>query len=725
MTEFLIYQGKAAIALAVFYMFYRLLLSKETFHRFNRIVLLGTAALSFVLPLCVITFKEVVVVPAMTASSETFTCEVAGTAAMVPEVSEPIWPVILCSLFALGALAVLVHVVFSIIGIRRMIRSGRSEALESGETLIITETDTAPFSWMKYIVISREDYESGYSQILTHEKAHIALRHSWDILFVDMITALQWFNPAIWMLKADLRALHEFEADDAVLRSGANIKEYQYLLIRKAVSKSGYSVANSFNHSTLKARITMMLNKKSSRMSAWKALYVIPLVGISLAATAETRVDYQYEDQTPDNTELVEKYSTPVDKDTKKSFKEKNLKNGRITVDEEKDVVTMIYYGLDGKERQSQITGLPLGKESYFINGSFATKGAADIALEKDPDAVLLSAYLKNGNKVRAIISADYGKFVTGTIDCSKPINTLVIKEGDEQPQLATVATPDLVYVINGERMPEGFDLNTIDPKTISSMEVLKTEKALQEYDTDKGVIVITTGQPKKNEGKKAIPFQQVAQKPGFNGGDANEFSKYVAQNVVYPESCRQSKIEGRVTLEFTVTETGKVADIKILRSVNDDLDREAVRVIAQSPLWTPGRDENGEIVPVKYVFPVIFKHTGSEDSSHYLEADVKPTFNGGDANEFAKWVYSQLKYPEECMNAGITGRVSLSFIVGTDGKVRDVKVLRGAHEKLDAEAMRVLNMSPDWTPGTKDGKPVPVSFTFPVNFEIPDSENK
>ena len=726
MTEFLIYQGKAAIALAVFYMFYRLLLSKETFHRFNRIVLLSTAALSFVLPLCVITLKEVVVVPAMTESSETIIGEVTETVSMVPEVSVPIWPVVLCSIFALGALAVLIHVVISIIGIRRMIRSGNSQALESGETLIITETDTAPFSWMKYIVISREDYESGYSQILTHEKAHIALRHSWDILFVDMITALQWFNPAIWMLKADLRALHEFEADDAVLRSGANIKEYQYLLIRKAVSKSGYSVANSFNHSTLKARITMMLNKKSSRMSAWKALYVIPLVGISLAATAETRVDYQYEDQTPDNTELVEKYSTPVDKDTKKSFKEKNLKNGRITVDEENDVVTMIYYGLDGKERQSQITGLPLGKESYFINGSFATKGAADIALEKDPDAVLLSAYLKNGNKVRAIISADYGKFVTGIIDCSKPINTLVIKEGDEQPQLATVATPDLVYVINGERMPEGFDLNTIDPKTIASMEVLKTEKALQEYGTDKGVIVITTGQPKKNEGKKAIPFQQVAQKPGFNGGDANEFSKYVAQNVVYPESCRQSKIEGRVTLEFTVTETGKVADIKILRSVNDDLDREAVRVIAQSPLWTPGRDENGEVVPVKYVFPVIFKHTGSEDSLHYLEADVKPTFNGGDANEFAKWVYSQMKYPEECMKAGISGRISLSFIVDTDGKVRDVKVLRGAHEKLDAEAVRVLEMSPDWTPGRdENGKVVPVKYTFPVIFKLPDSENK
>ena len=642
MTEFLIYQGKAAIALAVFYMFYRLLLSKETFHRFNRIMLLGTAALSFVLPLCVITFKEVVVVPAMTASSETFTGDVAETVAMVPEVSEPIWSVILFTLFTLGALAVLIHVASSIVGIRRIIRNGSHETLENGETLIITETDTAPFSWMKYIVISREDYESGYSQILTHEKAHIALRHSWDIIFVDMITALQWFNPAIWMLKADLRALHEFEADDAVLRSGANIKEYQYLLIRKAVSKSGYSVANSFNHSTLKARITMMLNQKSSRMSAWKALYVIPLVGISLAATAETMVDYQYEDQTPDNTELVEKYSTPVDKDTKKSFKEKNLKNGRVTVDEENDVVTMIYYGLDGKERQSQITGLPLGKESYFINGSFATKGAADIALEKDPDAVLLSAYLKNGNKVRAIISADYGKFVTGIIDCSKPINTLVIKEGEEQPQLATVATPDLVYVINGERMPEGFDLNTIDPNTISSMEVLKTEKALKEYGTDKGVIVITT-EPSKADEKKAVPDVYIDGKkatsediaalpanpkgsvaadgtvwittedepkekqqncsPSFNGGTNADFQKWVQENIRYPEGATS---EGRVSVSFTVSETGKIEDVKALSGSDRKLNDEAVRVISSSPDWAPAT-KDGKPVAIRMIIPVEF----------------------------------------------------------------------------------------------------------------------
>ena len=555
MTEFLIYQGKAAIALAVFYMFYRLLLSKETFHRFNRIVLLGTAALSFVLPLCVITLKEVVVVPAMTGSSETIIGEVAETVAMVPEVSVPICPVVLCSIFTLGALAVLIHVVISIIGIRRMIRSGNSQALESGETLIITETDTAPFSWMKYIVISREDYESGYSQILTHEKAHIALRHSWDILFVDMITALQWFNPAIWMLKADLRALHEFEADDAVLRSGANIKEYQYLLIRKAVSKSGYSVANSFNHSTLKARITMMLNKKSSRMSAWKALYVIPLVGISLAATAETKVDYQYEGQQP---EAV--VDTPVGKDSKKSFKEKNMQEGHFIIDEEAGSITMVYFDHNGNEMRAQYkeTSLRSG-DYYFHNGNMCTPGVLE-ECTKEEDAVLLSAYRSNGSKVRGVVTPN-NNYATGVWDTSKPF--------DEQ---------ETVYHMDGKQ-----------------------------YNARGGKYVEIEETQQKEE-KKTVPFQHLAQKPGFNGGDANEFSKWVAQNLTYPEKSRQSKVQGRVTLQFTITETGKVTDVKVLRGVNEDLNNEAVRVVSQSPLWTPGKDANGEVVPVSYTFPVIFK---------------------------------------------------------------------------------------------------------------------
>ena len=123
------------------------------------------------------------------------------------------------------------------------------------------------------------------------------------------------------------------------------------------------------------------------------------------------------------------------------------------------------------------------------------------------------------------------------------------------------------------------------------------------------GKIDVTREQDDKiMEKKEPVPFQHVAKKPEFNGGDANEFSKWVSQNMTYPEKSRQSKVQGRVTLQFTITETGKVTDVKVLRGVNEDLDNEAVRVVSQSPLWTPGKDANGEAVSVKYTFPVLFQ---------------------------------------------------------------------------------------------------------------------
>lgn len=288
MAEFLTYQLKVAIALSVFYMFYRLLLSRETFHRVNRIVLLATALLSFLLPFCVITLHDVVVIPAGAVAE-------AGTAAEVVAEGHSLWTIVLTILFFIGVAAVLGNVLVSLVRIKRIIKSGSRQEIAGGIDLIITEDDSATFSWMKYIVISREDYHRGCPQILMHERAHIELRHSWDLLFVDILTSIQWFNPAIWLLKGDLRMLHEFEADDAVLRSGANMKEYQYLLIRKSLGGSGYSLVNNFNHSTLKQRISMMLNKKSSPLSTWKVLYIVPVIGIFLLAMVERKIEVQQE----------------------------------------------------------------------------------------------------------------------------------------------------------------------------------------------------------------------------------------------------------------------------------------------------------------------------------------------------------------------------------------------------------------------------------------------
>ena len=302
MRDFLLYDAKVAVALLVFYLFYRFLLKKETFHRFNRIVLVGTAVLSFLLPLCIITIHRPMETTAPLVTEPAIVAELTEleTAPLV-QVSEPWWPVALTILFWAGVAFVLVRVLISTLSILRIIRQGEPVREEDGCRILVTERDIDPFSWMKHIVLSRKDWALPHDSILAHEKAHIAYGHSIEILLVDVLSALQWFNPAIWMLRADLKELHEYESDDAVLRAGANLREYQYLLIRKAVSKSGYSVANSFNHSILKNRITMMSKTKSPLARGLRALWLLPVVCLAIGLQART-------------------VYVPVDKDSEKNF---------------------------------------------------------------------------------------------------------------------------------------------------------------------------------------------------------------------------------------------------------------------------------------------------------------------------------------------------------------------------------------------------------------------
>ena len=299
MIEFLIYDLKVAVLLAVFYMFYRLMLAHETFHRVNRIVLLLTAVLSFVLPLCVITIHETVTMQrAANVAVGSFQVDM-----MNEEPATPLWQIVLPILFIIGMVATLVHTLSSLFRIIKIIRHSEQYPQTDGTTICVTgNASLAPFSWMHYIVMNRSDYETSDAAILAHERGHIRLHHSWDLLLVDTLTALQWFNPAMWMLRSDLRAIHEYEADAAVLSQGINARQYQYLLITKAAGIGGYSLANGISHSTLKNRINMMLHTKSDRSHLLKLLTLLPIVGIALAVNAEKVVDLRYDEPQKQNT---------------------------------------------------------------------------------------------------------------------------------------------------------------------------------------------------------------------------------------------------------------------------------------------------------------------------------------------------------------------------------------------------------------------------------------
>lgn len=292
MGTFLVYILKSAVCLAMFYLFYRLLLSKETFHRFNRMALLGVMLLSCLLPLVKVTVEQASPVNAQVMSMEDLLLMYQwNSEAVVEEGSRPFhWQEGLVLVYFVGLFFVIVRHLWSLGRMLYLIRHSRCERLDNGIRLVVHRRKLAPFSWMRYIVISETDLKESGHHILVHEMAHIHYRHSWDLLLTEACAWLQWFNPAIWLLKQELQNIHEYEADEEVLRQGINAKEYQMLLIKKAVGARLYSIANSFNHSSLKKRITMMIRKKSNPWARAKYLYVLPLAAVTVAAFARPEI---------------------------------------------------------------------------------------------------------------------------------------------------------------------------------------------------------------------------------------------------------------------------------------------------------------------------------------------------------------------------------------------------------------------------------------------------
>lgn len=291
MGTFLVYILKSSLCLDLFYLFYRLLLSKETFHRFNRIALLGVMLISCLLPLIRVTVDQATVVntSVMLVEEDMLMYPWEMQAVVQEEAAFP-WREWLVAVYFLGILFFLLRNFLSLGYVFYLIRHSRCRRMENGICLVVHQAGFAPFSWMKYIVISQTDLDENGTDILTHEEAHIRNGHSWDLLLVELCVWLQWFNPAAWLLKQELQNVHEYEADEAVLRQGIDAKRYQMLLIKKAVGARLYSIANSFNHSSLKKRITMMIRKKSNPWARVKYLYVLPLAAVTVAAFARPEI---------------------------------------------------------------------------------------------------------------------------------------------------------------------------------------------------------------------------------------------------------------------------------------------------------------------------------------------------------------------------------------------------------------------------------------------------
>lgn len=430
---------KTTLLLAGFYSFFMLFMRKTTLFRLNRVILLTGTVLCLLLPLVRINVELSgqltdyllvrMVLPETVVGGEGVTNAAAGGWD---------WKALLYGVYTAGFTAVLISAAVSLCRIRKVIRKYKGVRYcydgKRCAVLHVVENDMPSFSFMSHVVISRSDFGS-HSEILIHECMHVRARHSVDMVFMSMVCALQWFNPLVWIMRSEIRIMHEYEADEAVLKQGIDAVQYQLLLVRKAVGDSCFLLASSFSHSKLKNRIAMMKKIKTTK---WAALAYIACIPMLLSAMSFNAAE--------DTTESV-----PADES--------------------------------------------LG-------------GAAVYAVEA----------------------------------------------------------------------PESAD--TLDDKVYGYMdEVLD------------------------------VP-------PEFNGGKAvEEFPKWVYSRLSYPDEARTAGIAGRVYVQFRINRDGSVSDVSVLKGVHESLDNEVIRVVSQSPDWTPGCIK-GEPVTVVYSMPVVFqlRHGESDD---------------------------------------------------------------------------------------------------------------
>jgi len=524
MTEFLIYDLKVAVLIAVFYMFYRLLLSRETFHRVNRVMLLLTAIASFLLPLCVITMHKTVTV----AMPEVSVGELQMEMAIDTEPEKPLWQVILPIIYIIGVVATLGHTLLSIQKVMMLIRRCERYPQADGTTICVSaNAKVAPFSWMRYIVMNESDYEAQDAAILAHERGHIRMRHSYDVVLVDLLTALQWFNPAMWMLRQDLRAIHEYEADGAVLSQGINARQYQYLLITKAASIGGYSIANGISHSTLKNRIKMMTNKTSRSSHLLKLLALLPIVGAALALNARTVTDYVYDE--PQKQQPVKKGKTNATIKTGSGrdiqiieTKKPNDKTVLIKEDTDHSKTTydiveempefpggigklMEYVAMNVRyPKEAEEKGIQGRVIATFVVEKDGSITDAEISKNVDPalDAEALrvikdmpnwSPGKQDGEPVRVKFTIP----VTFRLQGSGDIPTDNVKGANVMNETVVVGygPEDDPYILVDGNPIDSDKLKDIDPKTIEHMEVLKSKPAIEKFGVKgkNGVIIITT----------------------------------------------------------------------------------------------------------------------------------------------------------------------------------------------------------------------------------------
>ena len=476
----LVFILKSAITLALLYSCFFILLSKETFHRFNRVMLLGIMVAAFVVPMLHITTEhptiineEAQLIENMTDRGIVFIYEDEATEPQ-PQIN---WVQVMMWVYLTGVAVMLMITLIQVINLVRLMHRGIQQKDEQGNTIILINGEIPPFSIFHFIVMSVKDYESGRQYILTHEQEHIRLGHSYDLLLMQVLKTIQWFNPFVWFISRDLKTIHEYEADQAVINQGIDAKQYQLFLVKKVVGNRLQPFTNNLNHGSLKKRIAMMYQKKSNRWLMLKALFAIPVIALTISAFA-----------TPAAMKPVEELVKTIEEQTSPSFvlQDEQTTQNKLTLTLSQEE------GTESSPLRGDKSGVPDIKPGQVLTGQVTDEKGEPLqtatVFEQDEQFRIYAKAVTdvNGNFAIKIVNPEHNirvsyvsckEFLTKISNMPKKVKlqpTDLIQIVDVNARKRDVAGGEPLLVVDGVIMQGVEHLDVNEPTSIIDVLMLK-----------------------------------------------------------------------------------------------------------------------------------------------------------------------------------------------------------------------------------------------------------
>lgn len=723
----LMYLLKVILCSGILFGYYYLFLRNKRFHHYNRFYLLAALALSMVLPLIRIQVLEEDGMLQQVAYRSVKVVTLQETAAPVgaqPAASTP--PLftlanLLWLVYGVGVLYLLVALVRSLRYIKKLSGKYPYEMIEQLKLYQTNEPGT-PFSFFRSIYWNEElNFNSVKGQqIFRHELFHVQQRHSADTIAAELITMSGWFNPFFYLIKRELKAIHEFLADQYAA-SGSNRYQYAELLVQQVMESRSPQITHPFFQNQLKRRIAMIMQHNQSKYGYWSRVMVLPISVFLFFSVSLYAQERKAEKQAADLASM-----------------------GQVSKNASPDTIRQLAANEDATSHQPQGLPEPTKQFSFPATSPLVTQRWRIIAA----DTVVPGRKVVTGQYAPRLDAAQFKNF------------DLVF----DKTVLYTDTIEDRYFTAVDDKIMRYADtVKSSHFTTVKDAWMLYTDSTMALYQGDQHVrytdsTKVLYFKAVKDTEKKPTQGQKVQDTYRWQSGIADttvpKLQRHFNKNYRYPVTLLENHGEGSIYYSFLLDEDGTLKDFEVYDAaptaakgkiyeivivgyankaatktlsasekhelMKGEVDRVAAR---QGPI-------PGKFKPTRYYFKATWKaqvenaaskpttSRASDVEKTYVKVDILPAYTGG-ANAWKSYLSTHLQYPAKAVSSKVEGTVVVQFVVKKEGGIDQVQSISGPDE-LKAEASRlVLNSAANWKPAVQDGQPVRAYMKQPIIFKL------